>query len=132
MKAVKNTFDAGYLLDPHTATCIKSSSEDPDKSLQHIIYSTAEWTKFAPAISCALGEAENQDDLTALSAIARKASIQIPLSISDLFNREIVHQDVIDPQAIESNILDFYWIMFMILWFQQCNVTRVLLANQEN
>ena len=38
----------GYIMDPHTATCIKSYEKLRDKKATAVIYSTAEWTKFSP------------------------------------------------------------------------------------
>ena len=107
LEAVKTTFKLGYLMDPHTANCIKSCAEDSDKDMQQVIYSTAEWTKFAPAISKAISGIENQSDEEALITIATKAGISIPASINQLFERDVIHQDVVDPAKIEETVLTF-------------------------
>lgn len=44
-KTIKEFLDIGYLMDPHTATCIKAYNELKEKPLKTVIYSTAEWTK---------------------------------------------------------------------------------------
>lgn len=104
---IKDAFAQGYLMDPHTATCFKAYDTCRDKALKTIAYSTAEWTKFSPTIANALTGEEGADDQDALKAIAREAGIEIPQIISDLFDREIVQQTVIDKQDIEQQILDF-------------------------
>ncbi len=106
---IKDTFNHdGYLMDPHTATCFKAYDTcRDDKSLKTIVYSTAEWTKFSPTIAEALTGEAGSSDIDALKAIASKANIEIPESISDLFEKEITQSVVIDKQDIEKEILEF-------------------------
>ena len=105
---IKDAFNDGYLMDPHTATCFKTyESCRKDKSLKTIVYSTAEWTKFSPTIAEALTGETGQSDIDALKAIASEANIQIPDSINDLFDKEITQSTVIDKQDIEKEILAF-------------------------
>ena len=49
---IKEFLDNGYLMDPHTATCIKAYNELKEKPLKTVIYSTAEWTKFSNSFKC--------------------------------------------------------------------------------
>jgi threonine synthase len=101
------THSAGYLMDPHTATCFKAYDSCRDKPLKTIVYSTAEWTKFSPTIAKALtGEADAQD-LEALNSIAETAGISIPNQISQVFKLPVVQDTVIDKQNIEQEILSF-------------------------
>lgn len=51
---IKEFLDSGYLMDPHTATCIKAYNDLREKPLKTVIYSTAEWTKFSPTVLNAL------------------------------------------------------------------------------
>ena len=105
---IKETFEKGYLMDPHTATCFKTFDTcRDDKSLKTIVYSTAEWTKFSPTIANALTGETGQSDRDALEAIAAKAGIQIPASIKDLFNKDVTQSSVIDKDDIEKEILAF-------------------------
>jgi len=46
----------GYIMDPHTATCMAAYDTLREKPLPTVVYSTAEWTKFSPAVARALGE----------------------------------------------------------------------------
>jgi len=104
---IKSTFEDGYLLDPHTATCFKANETCRDQALKVVVYSTAEWTKFSPTIANALTEAEGIHDVEALKSVAEKANIEIPAVINGLFEKPIAQSSVIDKQDIESEILSF-------------------------
>jgi threonine synthase len=106
-KYVKQSFDDGYLMDPHTATCFKTYENCRDKPLKTIFYSTAEWTKFSPTIANALTGEVGSKDIDALKAIAEEADIEIPAVISSLFDKDIAHNTVINKQDIENEILAF-------------------------
>ena len=109
LKTIKNFVDNGYLMDPHTATCIKAYEElREDKSLKTVIYSTAEWTKFSPTVLNALNEdTTNYPDEDALVQISEKLNLDIPKQISDLFGADILHDTVIDIENLESEIVTF-------------------------
>lgn len=104
---IKNTFAKGYLMDPHTATCFKTYDTCRDKELKTIVYSTAEWTKFSPVIANALTGEVDAHDIDALKSIAKEAGIEIPAVISELFDKEITQNSVIDKSLIEEEILSF-------------------------
>lgn len=104
---IKQIFEDGYLMDPHTATCFKAYETCRNKPLKTIIYSTAEWTKFSPTIANALTGEVDADDLDALQAIANKAEIKIPAVVSELFVKEVIQTIVIDKDNIEEEILQF-------------------------
>ena len=96
-----------YLLDPHTATCIKAYEDlKDDKDLKTIICSTAEWTKFSPTIANALS-GKDLDDLDALKVISEKANIETPQVIDDVFKKDIVQKSIIEKEDIEKEILNF-------------------------
>ncbi len=104
---IKEAFESGYLMDPHTATCFKTYDTCREKDLKTIIYSTAEWTKFSPVIANALSGEVDAEDREALQAIAKKANISIPAMINELFDKEVTHNLIIDKEHIESEILNF-------------------------
>ena len=105
---IRKTFTDGYLMDPHTATCFKAYETcRKNKDLKTIVYSTAEWTKFSPTIADALTGETGQSDIDALKAISDKANINIPESISALFDKDITQKSVIDKADIEAEILTF-------------------------
>ena len=106
-KYIKDTFEIGYLMDPHTATCFKAYETCRDKPLKTIVYSTAEWTKFSPVIANALTGEVDTHDIEALESIAKVANIQIPSMIKELFDKEITQKAIIEKEKIEEEILAF-------------------------
>mgnify|MGYP005984054441 FL=1 len=107
-KVIKSFLDEGYLMDPHTATCIKAYEDLKEKDLKTVIYSTAEWTKFSPTVLNALKENnEKYADKEALEEISSKYDANLPQSIKELFNSKILHDSIIDKDNIESQIVKF-------------------------
>lgn len=107
-KIIKSYLDDGYLMDPHTATCIKAYENLREKNLKTVIYSTAEWTKFSPTVLNAL----NQDNKTyadkeALEEISSKFNAKLPQSISSLFEAKVMHDIIIEKEKIEEEIIKF-------------------------
>ncbi|WP_201352990.1 threonine synthase [Hydrogenimonas urashimensis] len=96
----------GYIMDPHTATCFKAYGELRKKSLKTVIYSTAEWTKFSPTVSEALGHRAKRD-LDALQWISEHYGVPVPKVIADLFEKPVIHDTVVDKERIEEEILKF-------------------------
>ncbi|PRM88066.1 threonine synthase [Aliarcobacter cryaerophilus] len=107
-KTIKEFLDAGYLMDPHTATCIKAYNDLREKPLKTVIYSTAEWTKFSPTVLNALKQdSQKYSDKEALEEISSKFGASLPQSIKNLFNSKINHTLVINKENIESEIIKF-------------------------
>jgi len=104
---IKEAFDSGYLMDPHTATCFKAYDCCATKSLKTIVYSTAEWTKFSPTIANALSGEVGARDIDALESISKTANTPIPEMIKGLFTKAITQDTVIDKENIETEILKF-------------------------
>ena len=103
---ISEYFKQGYLMDPHTATCFKSCDMVDDEKL-NIVYSTAEWTKFAPVIDLAINGNHSTGDLESLRAIAESAGIPIPKVVCDLFDKPVCHRDTVEKAQIEEKILEF-------------------------
>jgi threonine synthase len=107
-KYIKDIFENdNYLMDPHTATCIKSFNTCSDPKIKSVIYSTAEWTKFSPVIANALTGEEDAHDIDALESISKTASLDIPPMVKELFSKEIVQKTIIEKEDIETEILKF-------------------------
>jgi len=104
---IKSVFEDGYLMDPHTATCFKTYKTKSNPNIKTIIYSTAEWTKFSPVIANALTGESGTKDIEALETISKKAEIEIPSMIKELFTKKIIHDSVIEKENIEEEILKF-------------------------
>ena len=104
---IKETFQNGYLMDPHTATCFKAYESCAKKELITIAYSTAEWTKFSPTIANALTGEVDTHDIEALKSISTQAKVAIPDMINALFDKKAVHTHIINKEQIEEEILSF-------------------------
>ncbi len=107
-KTIKKYLDNGYLMDPHTATCIKAHEDLKNDNLKNVIYSTAEWTKFSPTVLNALNEDDAKySDKEALEIISSKFNAKVPASIESLFTMDIKHDTIIDIENLEKEIVDF-------------------------
>ena len=104
---IRTAFERGYLMDPHTATCFKARQTLARDDIATIIYSTAEWTKFAPTIANALTGEVDTHDIDALKSIATIADTPIPPMIEQLFNKPVAQASVIDKRHIEREVLAF-------------------------
>ncbi|MDM5272033.1 threonine synthase [Sulfurovum sp. zt1-1] len=96
----------GYIMDPHTATCMKAYQTLREKPLKTVVYSTAEWTKFSPAVSKALGK-EVKGDIAALKEVSESANVNVPDMINALFDKPIKHTVVVDKENIKGEMLSF-------------------------
>ncbi|MEA2072060.1 MAG: threonine synthase [Campylobacterota bacterium] len=105
---IKDTFNNDkYLMDPHTATCMKSYETCSNPAIKTIAYSTAEWTKFSPVIANALTGEVDAEDIIALESISKEASLEIPAMVKGLFSKKITQDTIIDKEDIEKEILKF-------------------------
>ena len=104
---IRAAWSRGYLVDPHTATCLKACRGDAWSNTVNIVHSTAEWTKFAPTVDRAINGTEARADEAALRAIAAAAGIEIPPAIAGLFERPVAHPEVVAAGDIETRILAF-------------------------
>jgi len=109
LEVVKRYSEQGYLMDPHTATCIKGYEElRENKDIKTVIYSTAEWTKFSPTVLNALDNSDiKYNDEKALELISKKLNLDIPNSIKSLFNAKELHTTIIDIENLEDEIVSF-------------------------
>lgn len=107
-QTIKEFASEGYIMDPHTATCLKAYNDLKEKNIPSVLCSTAEWTKFAPTM---LNSIENDktkyNDKEALKGISESLHVKIPDSINKLFEKEILHQKIVDKNDIEKEILNF-------------------------
>ncbi len=114
--------DEYYLMDPHTATAVKAFEYLKQKgelgNNKCVIYSTAEWTKFAPSIYYALtGEDINREiaeleentvsDKDAIAYIEAHLQEKAPQVILELFNKEITNENIIPKEKIKEEIIKF-------------------------
>jgi len=96
----------GYIMDPHTATCIKAYRELRESSIPAILCSTAEWTKFSMSVAEALGMTV-ENDLEALEKISQKTGLKIPAMVNALFSKPVIHDKVVEKEKIKEEMLSF-------------------------
>jgi threonine synthase len=96
----------GYIMDPHTATCMKAYETLREKRLNTVIYSTAEWTKFSTTVAKALGHPVS-NDIEALKWVSEEAGVSVPPMINGLFSKPVVHSVVVDKDSIKGEMLNF-------------------------
>jgi len=108
LKTIKTYLEDGYLMDPHTATCIKAYETLMEKPLKNVVYSTAEWTKFSPSVLNALrDDSVKYSDKEALEKISNDFNVKVPPMIIELFDKEIKHTCEIDIEDLEGEIIKF-------------------------
>ncbi|MGM0622833.1 MAG: threonine synthase [Campylobacterota bacterium] len=124
LEAIKEDFDAtyssdaegfevinhyaskGYIMDPHTATCVKALQKVED-GYKTVIYSTAEWTKFSPNVYEAITKEKVSNDKEALQKMTQLYKLQLNDTIDALFSKKIAQKEVISKHMIEQSIIDF-------------------------
>jgi threonine synthase len=107
-KVIQQYLTKNYLMDPHTATCLKAYENLNQQNLKCVMYSTAEWTKFSPTVCNALNNDDKKySDKEALDEISTKFGSKICDCVSKLFSAQILHSDVVDKNEIEGVITDF-------------------------
>ena len=95
-----------YIMDPHTAMCMKGYETLREANLPTVIYSTAEWTKFSSTVSKSLGHAVD-DDIEALQWVNGHANVSVPSMITGLFDKPIKHTVVVNKESIKGEMLNF-------------------------
>ena len=96
----------GYIMDPHTATCMRAYAHLREKNLKTVVYSTAEWTKFSPAVAHALGK-EAKGDTEALEWMSENVDVTVPNMIKGLFDKPEKHTVVVEKEFIKGEMLNF-------------------------
>jgi len=108
LSKIKEFIENNYLMDPHTATCLKAYETLKTKPLKAVMYSTAEWTKFSPTVLNAIEQNNiSYNDKEALEIISKQCDTKITKNVQDLFGSKIIHKIVIDKENIEKEIINF-------------------------
>jgi len=103
---VGNYAKKGYIMDPHTATCMKAYDSLREKPLKTIVYSTAEWTKFSPSVAKALGQ-HVTEDTQALKWVSENTNVTVPAMITELFSKPVIHTVIVPKEGIQDEMLGF-------------------------
>lgn len=108
LAAISQTYkESGYITDPHTAVAFsvyndyKAATQDSHKTL---IASTASPYKFAGDVIRAL-TGKMEEERAALSALEKH--LPMPLSVTRLFSRPILHREVLEKTQMANALLEF-------------------------
>jgi threonine synthase len=95
----------GYLMDPHTALCVKAYDADGKKC---VMYSTAEWTKFSPSVLEAIEPSkQNFRDKDAIEEIKNSFSFSLHPDIEALLSYDAKESDPLKISELENCVMDF-------------------------
>lgn len=105
LMTIKEYFEKGYLIDPHTAIALNVYHQAKDQ-IPVIVASSAEWSKFSPTIAKAIFNKE-LNDKESIKLITTHAKISLHKNIQNLFDKDIIHNEVLDKSKIKEAILDW-------------------------
>jgi len=95
----------GYLMDPHTALCVKAHKSGDKKT---VMYSTAEWTKFSPSVLEAIEPSKCAfRDKDAIAEIKNSFSFTLHPDIEALLTYEAQNKKPMDISKLESSVIEF-------------------------
>jgi threonine synthase len=106
-KEIKNYAKKGYIMDTHTATCIKAYKELTKVDEVSVLYSTAQWTKFAPTVYGAISDIAPLNDEEAIKKIENEFNVFAPKSIKELFKKKINHKTIVNKEDIKRAVSEF-------------------------
>jgi len=106
LEVVADFLKQDYIMDPHTATCIKAYNKKREKILPTVAYSTAEWTKFSSSIAKAICS-DIKNDKDALNLISSKYNTIIPKVVTSILKKEAIHLKIVQKSDIIKEILYF-------------------------
>jgi len=95
----------GYLMDPHTALCLKAYKPGGKKT---VMYSTAEWTKFSPSVLEALEPSKKSfRDRDAIAEIKSSFSCSLHPDVEKLLHVEMPNKTPLKISELENSVVDF-------------------------
>lgn len=98
-----------YLMDTHTAVAWtvaqQYKKENPDHN-RVVILSTASAYKFPAAVLEGIGAAPSGDEFAVMEQLNSLTQVPIPKNLAGLRERKVLHEGVIDPDAMLSFVLE--------------------------
>lgn len=103
--------EAHYLMDTHTAIAWGAyekfkASGDEAAELPNVILSTASPYKFTKSVLETLGEEPVESDKENMNKLAELTGIEPPAPLKDIFEREIMHKDVIECSDMKAYVIN--------------------------
>ncbi len=104
LEMIKKYATNNIIIDPHTANgiVVYENMQHTYQNIKSIVCSTAEWSKFAPTITKALGR--NDNDKSAIDYIQTHFDIVLHQNIKKLFDCREIHYTVVNKDNIKSTI----------------------------
>ena len=107
---MRRTFEEKkYLIDTHTAVALSAAvryMNDYKAENRMLVVSTATPYKFArDTLSCVFGEVA--DDESAVRALEKLSDVEVPLPIRALYEKPLIHTDIIEKEQIWHSALAF-------------------------
>ena len=104
-KMIEKYAAKGYLMDPHTALCVKAYKAGDKKT---VMYSTAEWTKFSPSVLEALEPSKSgKRDRDAIEEIKASFSFTLHPDIEKLLSFEPEAKTPLKVEELQKAVIDF-------------------------
>lgn len=108
-EAIREVFTSDhYLMDTHTAVAWAVAKKlEADNALSEtpvVILSTASPYKFTRAVLAALGEEPSEEDRRNMERLEEVSGVPVPQPLAGIFDREIMHRDVIEPSAMADYV----------------------------
>ena len=108
LKIIAQYAEKDYLMDTHTALCLKAYPELKKSKLKTVMYSTAEWTKFAPSVAKALGKNDSAaTDKECIEFVTSKHKYNLHPDIQKLLHYENESKEPLAVSSLESAIVSF-------------------------
>lgn len=108
-KAIHDIFSSDhYLMDTHTAVAWAVSEKLEERGIlseaPQVILSTASPYKFTRSVLAALGEEVSEEDRRNMERLEEVSGVAMPEPLAGIFDREVMHRDVIDPPAMKEYV----------------------------
>jgi len=108
LKSIAKYAKNGYLMDTHTAHCLRAYPRLKKSGLKTVMYSTAEWTKFAPSVAKALGKkGALKGDKDSIAFVADKFKYKLHKDIKKLLDEKIESKKPLKINDLEGEIVKF-------------------------
>lgn len=108
-RAIKLAYDKyDYVIDPHTGagySVYEAYKEKTGDDTLTLIASTASPFKFPDKVLDSLGISKDPDDFKRLDDLANLMKVSLPKSLSDLKDKDILHEGIIEPGDMKEEVL---------------------------
>ncbi|MDR7870102.1 MAG: threonine synthase [Tissierellaceae bacterium] len=110
-KTINKLFtDSNYLMDTHSAVAYNVYDKykvDTKDNTKAIISSTASPFKFGASVASAIGLDIAEDEFSILEDLSKASDLNMPKSIKDLKNKEILHENICDIDDMGNMVKKF-------------------------